>query len=1288
MPLIPFLESPSLPESAAAGGSQGQMRTTGGRLGVHNGAAWKQYAFTDEVVDLSTAQSIAGIKTFTAAPVVPDSSFGVAKIAASGTKDGTTFLSGDGTWKVPAVSTPANMVTTDTTQTISGAKTFSSNVSVGANLTLANPGVGAETSIVFTKSSDSAGIKVTETVADQTHYAFYMADNPDANDAFAWKWDDWSNPGSGWTPLYMTAINTTVTAKALTINGDVTIGNKGFVTSLGGSHGNRDFLRTTTPAKTGTGTVTLTVDATGYTGTTGQSFWVKIEAGGTTFQWGYGSNHTSPVTQQTALPLSTSATTLSNGIKVTFSATTGAVAGDVWTMRAFQGGTLSVPNLIVTTDVLAPRGTAANVGYGFSANGDTGMWSAGVNMLNFSVGGTNRIALTTTAESHTLPTTFSSTLLSTTGVYDGATAVAANRVYSVNNKVPVAGLSVTGTASASTYLRGDGTWATLPAETLAATIIDAKGDLIVGTAADVAARQAVGANNTVLIADSAQTNGLKWDTLPLASLSATGTASATTFLRGDNTWAAPTVTAANVTDATATGRSVMTATDAAAARTAIGAGTSSFSGAYSALSGIPTTFAPSAHAASHGSGGSDAVTIALSQISATGTRDDTTFLSGDGTWKAPVAAAPSNMVTTDTTQTISGDKTFSGSVTVPDASFTVSKISATGTRDATTYLRGDGTWATVAVGSGDVTTNTAQTITGVKTFTAAPQLGDAASETDHDVTIGARAAIVGITGGTYFTHNANYVASTWQSKAAAGSSIFGLEGDAITFYSNLPTAAGQTINPTKVFAITSTGMVDANQIRVGSFTGGADSFRIDGTSSSPYAANLLFGDGTGWHIRFLNANGTNAHTELGDRGDFSTRQVEVSGSTVAGTSYAAGASTVAGGGAGTYHGAVLVQPGTFSNAQVGVLVRAPSSAWGTGVGYAEGQYFLAINENNDVRFRVDRNGGVGFTGALHVSPGANGAPTAGVTQAAWIQPLAAMTGLVVDLNSGNTSSDIALFRSSGGTSNQLRIKGNYGVEVGDRTTIYGASNAANIMHNAYFDGTNWRFLKAGPAQLIQLGDAYQAQYMSSASGAAGGVITWVGVMASHTSNFTIPQGRNKFTNQGTAPDSIGVAAGEFEMIAFGSRPYVKSSGDVAVAVDSVRSYTLASNVAATGTAQTTVLSSGTMPAGTYAFEIIGAAQGSTTGQGLRVAVAAPTSTFFIQNLMHATGNTSFAATTGISNGSLIGTATTTLTSGLPFQVWGYATTTAAGQFIFRAASSTTGSQTILTGTLMRITRIA
>lgn len=51
---------------------------------------------------------------------------------------------------------------------------------------------------------------------------------------------------------------------------------------------------------------------------------------------------------------------------------------------------------------------------------------------------------------------------------------------------------------------------------IAKTIVDAKGDIIVATAADTVARLAVGANDTLLIADSSTATGLKWGT-PAAS---------------------------------------------------------------------------------------------------------------------------------------------------------------------------------------------------------------------------------------------------------------------------------------------------------------------------------------------------------------------------------------------------------------------------------------------------------------------------------------------------------------------------------------------------------------------------------------------------------------------------------------------------------------------------------------------------------------------------------------------------------------------------------------------------
>jgi hypothetical protein len=66
--------------------------------------------------------------------------------------------------------------------------------------------------------------------------------------------------------------------------------------------------------------------------------------------------------------------------------------------------------------------------------------------------------------------------------------------------------------TAGTGISGGGTSGDVTVTNSMATAIDAKGDLIAGTAADTFSRLAVGANNTVLTADSAEATGLKWAT--------------------------------------------------------------------------------------------------------------------------------------------------------------------------------------------------------------------------------------------------------------------------------------------------------------------------------------------------------------------------------------------------------------------------------------------------------------------------------------------------------------------------------------------------------------------------------------------------------------------------------------------------------------------------------------------------------------------------------------------------------------------------------------------------------
>lgn len=65
-----------------------------------------------------------------------------------------------------------------------------------------------------------------------------------------------------------------------------------------------------------------------------------------------------------------------------------------------------------------------------------------------------------------------------------------------------------------------------------------------------------------------------------------------------------------------------------------------------------------------------------------------------------------------------GDITVTGSGatwTIDNSVVTIAKLSATGTPSSSTFLRGDGTWATPA-GSGDMVLSGIQSVTGLKTF--------------------------------------------------------------------------------------------------------------------------------------------------------------------------------------------------------------------------------------------------------------------------------------------------------------------------------------------------------------------------------------------------------------------------------------------------------------------------------------------------------------------------------------------------------------------------------------------
>ena len=82
--------------------------------------------------------------------------------------------------------------------------------------------------------------------------------------------------------------------------------------------------------------------------------------------------------------------------------------------------------------------------------------------------------------------------------YDGAAWVASGATGDIEG------------VTAGTGISGGGTSGTVTITNSMATAIDAKGDLVVGTGADTFSKLTVGANDTVLTADSSTATGLKW----------------------------------------------------------------------------------------------------------------------------------------------------------------------------------------------------------------------------------------------------------------------------------------------------------------------------------------------------------------------------------------------------------------------------------------------------------------------------------------------------------------------------------------------------------------------------------------------------------------------------------------------------------------------------------------------------------------------------------------------------------------------------------------------------------
>lgn len=155
-------------------------------------------------------------------------------------------------------------------------------------------------------------------------------------------------------------------------------------------------------------------------------------------------------------------------------------------------------------------------------------------------------------------------------------------------------------------------------------------------------------------------------------------------------------TSTMITDSTVTGRALLTATDSAAARTAIGAGASNFSGIYADLSAIPSTFPPAAHTQDWSTiTGVPAFVTSSSLTAALGSYATTADLANYATTSALTSglAGKFNTPSGTTSQYVRGDGSLS---TLPGATaFNFSQPAARTLAVSTSYQANDPTKAAI-----------------------------------------------------------------------------------------------------------------------------------------------------------------------------------------------------------------------------------------------------------------------------------------------------------------------------------------------------------------------------------------------------------------------------------------------------------------------------------------------------------------------------------------------------------------------------------------------------------------
>ena len=191
-----------------------------------------------------------------------------------------------------------------------------------------------------------------------------------------------------------------------------------------------------------------------------------------------------------------------------------------------------------------------------------------------------------------------------------------------------------------------------------------------------------------------------------------------------------------------------------------------------------------------------------------GTSGDTITVPAGATFDSSAATntLPSNVVTTDGTQTLTNKSIvasqLTGTITPSDSTVTLAKLTATGTQDATTFLRGDNTFAEAGGGkilqvvqgsSTTVTDTSSATFTDIVTATITPS---SASNTILFVAHanGLYTSVPGAFGKVQIVHSSGttIVASTVPNIGLGGASSVGVGSASISYLDSPATTSAVT----------------------------------------------------------------------------------------------------------------------------------------------------------------------------------------------------------------------------------------------------------------------------------------------------------------------------------------------------------------------------------------------------------------------------------------------------------------------------------------------------------------